>query len=184
MNTPGTPPEGGAPDRRKADVPYAGPDRRKVSLPPSEWSSAVKEVMEHVEEQREARPAPTPERSWRPLVLSGLALVFCAVGAWNIVAYQEAARPAFSQQQVSDGMRATMFMTVMDLEEYRSRTGDYPRTLEEAGFDRPDLSFRRTGEGFVLEGQTLGSPIIYTSGEDLARFEQSLDVVLIASGGA
>lgn len=139
--------------------------------------------MEHVEELRDARPEPTPEPAWRPIVLAVLALIFCGVGAWNVVAWQEAGRPAFSQQQVADGMRATMFMTVMDLEEYRTRNGDYPRTLEEAGFDRPDLSFRRTGQGFVLEGRTLLNPIVYTSGEDLAQFEQSLDLVLIASGG-
>jgi hypothetical protein len=185
MTQPGTPPEEGpgVVDRRKADAPLTGADRRKVTLPTSEWSSTVKEVMEHVEEQREARPGPARDTSWRPLVLSAMALVFCAVGAWNVVAWQEATRPAFTQQQVADGMRATMFLTVMDLEEYRTRTGDYPRTLEEAGFDRPDLAFRRTGEGFVLEGQTHVGPIIYTSGEDLSRFEQSLDLVLVASGG-
>jgi len=185
MTTPGTPPEErpGVVDRREADASFAGPDRRKVSLPKSEWSSTVKEVMDHVEEQREARPGPPQERSWRPLVLSALALVFCAVGAWNVVAWQEASRPAFTHQQVADGMRATMFLTVMELEEYRIRTGDFPRTLEEAGFDRPDLTFRRTGAGFVLEGRTHTGPIIYTSGEDLSPFEQSLDLVLVASGG-
>lgn len=138
--------------------------------------------MEHVEEQREARPAPPPQRSWQPVILSALALVLCAVGAWNIVAFQETGRPAFSQQKVADGVRATMFMTVMDLEAHRSRTGDYPRTLEEAGFQHPELSYRRTGEGFVLEGQTLTTPIVYISGQDLSRFEQSLDLVLVASG--
>lgn len=185
MNTPGTPPEGrpGAVERRKADVPHTGPDRRKVNLPASEWSSAVKEVMEHVEVQRESSQVATEERSWRPLILSALALVFCAVGAWNIVAFQEEMRPAFSQQQVAEGMRATMFLTVMDLEEYRARNGDYPQTLKDAGFDRPDLGFRRTGQGFVLEGRTLTNPILYTSGEDLSHFEQSLDLVLVASGG-
>lgn len=169
-------------DRRKADVPYAGPDRRKVNLPPAEWNSTVNEVMQHVEERREARPAPPVERSWRPVVLSALAMMLCAVGAWNYVAWQEAGRPAFSEQTVADGVRATMFMTVVDLEEYRGRSGDYPRTLEEAGFHHPDLSYRRTAEGFVLEGRTLTSPIIYVSGQDLSVFEQSLDLVLVASG--
>jgi hypothetical protein len=184
MNAAGTPPDRPPTpvDRRTSNVPYAGPDRRKVNLPPAEWSSTVKEVMEHVEEQREARPAPPVHRSWQPVILSALAVILCVVGAWNIVAWQESQRPAFSQQKVADGVRATMFMTVMDLEAHRSRTGDYPRTLEEAGFHHPELSYRRTGEGYVLEGQTFTTPIVYVSGEDLSRFEQSLDLVLVASG--
>lgn len=185
MKSPATPPERDpAPvDRRKADVPYAGPDRRKVNLPPAEWNSTVREVMEHVEERREAKVAPPVERSWQPVVFSVLALLVCAVGVWNYVSWRDASGPAFSQQRVADGVRATMFMTVLDLEEYRSRTGDYPRTLEEAGFHHPELSYRRTGPGFVLEGQTLTTPIVYTSGGDLSRFEESLDVVMVASGG-
>jgi hypothetical protein len=184
MNTAGTPPDRPATpvDRRTANVPYTGPDRRKVNLPPAEWNSTVQELMEHVEEQREARPAPPVHRSWQPVILSALAVILCAVGAWNIVSWQEAGRPAFSQQAVADGVRATMFMTVVDLEEHRSRTGDYPRTLEEAGFHHPDLVYRRTGEGFVLEGQTLTTPIVYVSGQDLSRFQQSLNLVLVASG--
>ena len=109
------------------------------------------------------RPAPSllPSAPGSPLILSALALVLCAVGGMEHRRIPGGkGGPAFSQQKVADGVRATMFMTVMDLEAHRSRTGDYPRTLEEAGFHHPDLSYRRTGEGFVLEGQTLTNPIV------------------------
>ena len=170
-------------DRRVGARPYTGPDRRKVALPPSEWNSAVKDVMEHVQEARAAAPVVEPERSWRPLAVVLLVLAFGGVVAWNVVQLREDSMPAFTQQRVLEGMQATMLLTIMELEQIRSETGDYPPSLVGTSVDRPDLSYRRTAEGFVLEGRTLLSPIVYTSGDDLTRFEESMDMVLSIGGG-
>jgi hypothetical protein len=178
----GDPPSPGG-DRRVAARPYTGPDRRKVSLPPSEWNSALQEVMEHVEEARAAAPVLEPERSWRPLALVFLFLAFAGVVAWNVVQLREESSPAFPQQRVLEGMEATMLLTIMELEQIRSETGEYPASLVGTSVDRPDLSYRRTAGGFVLEGRTLLAPVVYTSGDDLTRFEESLDMVMRAAGG-
>jgi hypothetical protein len=162
---------------------YTGPDRRQVSLPPSEWNLAVQDVLEHVEEARAAAPVLEPQRSWRPLALVLLFLAFAGVVAWNVVQLQEESRPAFTQQRVMQGMEATMLLTIMELEQFRSQTGEYPPILPESSVDRPDLSYRRTAGGFVLEGRTLLSPIVYTSGDDLSRLEESLDMVMRVVGG-
>lgn len=170
-------------DRRVASGPYTGPDRRNVSLPPAEWNSALQEVMEQVEEARVAAPVLEPERSWRPLALVSLFLAFAGVVAWNVVQLREESSPAFTQQRVLEGMEATMLLTIMELEQIRSETGEYPASLVGTPVDRPDLSYRRTGEGYVLEGRTLLGPIVYTSGDDLTLFEESLERVLSIGGG-
>ena len=91
-------------------------------------------------------------------------------------------RLAFTHQQVADGMRATMFLTVMELEEYRIRTGDFPRTLEEAGFDRPDLTFRAHRRG---ASSWKGAPIPVRSSTQRRGslpLRTVLDLVLVAFG--
>jgi len=163
--------------------PYTGPDRRKVSLPPSEWNSAVQDVLEHVQEARAAAPVLEPERSWRPLALVFLFLAFSGVVAWNVVQLREESAPPFTQQRVVQGMEATMLLTIMELEQIRSETGEYPASLVGTSVDRPDLSYRRTAQGFILEGRTLLSPVVYTSGDDLTRFEEALNMVMSVGGG-
>jgi len=177
----GTPPPGA--DRRVSPLPYAGPDRRKVSLPPAEWNAALQDVMEHVQEARTAAPALEPERSWRPLALVFLFIAFAGVLVWNVVQLREESSPAFTQERVVEGMHATMLLTILELEQIRSQTGEYPASLVGTSVDRPDLSYRRSGEGFVLEGRTLISPVVYTSGDDLTRFEESLAMVMSVGRG-
>lgn len=142
-----------------------------------EWQSVVREVMDHVGERGSVRPRPLRSPRWQPPVLVVLSLLFVGVGVWNVRWLQDARSPAFSEGQVEESLRATIFLTVVGLEAHRSRTGAYPPTLEAVGLDDPALEYRLEGDRFVLVGPQVDPPLSYRTGEDLTPFELALDNV-------
>lgn len=139
----------------------------------------VGEVLDEVEARRAAAPRGTYRTpSWQPAVLVFLSLLSVAVGAWNLLWFQDARGPAFSEARVEESLRASIFITVMGLEAHRSRTGAYPASLEVVGLDGQGLEYRLEGNQFVLQGAGVEPPLSYRPGQDLRPFELALDQVL------
>jgi hypothetical protein len=142
-----------------------------------EWQSVVRQVMDQVEQGDAPRPRPVRSPRWQTTALALLSSLFVAVGAWNVAWLQGTRSPAFTQAQVEESLRATIFLAVVGLEAHRSRTGAYPPDLAAVGLDDPALEYRREGDHFVLVGALPGvePPPTFRSGDDLAPFELALD---------
>lgn len=72
------------------------------------------------------------------------------------------------------GLQARMYLVVLGLEDLRSRTGNYPDTLEEALLDGPDLGYERTGNEYVLFSMDPSVSIRYRSGDDITPLAAAL----------
>lgn len=146
----------------------------------SDWNDTLRDVMHDVARQRELRRRPGPPTPrWQPALLVVLALAFLAVAVWNGRWYTEVRSPAFSSAELEDGLRATIFLTALSLEDHRARTGLYPASLADAGLDAPGLEYRRHEGGYLLEARGAGVEVSYRSGQDLRPFETALDRVFL-----
>ena len=62
-------------------------------------------------------------------------------------------------------------MTVSGIEEYRTRVGVLPESLDDAGLDDPLLHYEAAPAGYRLEARSAMGAIVFTEGDDLAPYE-------------
>jgi hypothetical protein len=75
-----------------------------------------------------------------------------------------------SQDRLDRSVRASVYLAVRVVENYRAQHGRHPSTLGEAGEEDLDVTYTLQGETYTVTASVGGVSATYRSGDDLAPF--------------
>ena len=138
---------------------------------------AVAGVMHQVAEQKAAVKADAQaerqkviqrgRRAWPLLILAVAA--FSISLAYGVPRWRHPFKAPTGAAAVRDARHAILFAE-SQVRRYLDENGRAPRSLAETGVTLPDISYRVTPHGYELSAVVEGRPIVFTSGDDPARF--------------
>ena len=130
---------------------------------------------ERSQEVLQAKPEEPRSEKGKAVVAAGLALVSAYLWFGQPAWLQPPEEPAATPQEQDQGRALALRLTAGQVEEFRTRTGRLPTSLDEVGPILPDIDYRDDGNGiFSLEVPGATAPLRLDSRDTVAGLPPGL----------